>query len=611
MSTTPHSPPQTAMFPGDRPAAPETVDVQPLEPVLPTDGDSTNPRHETTAQAGMGEFNSYDGRGMPPLAEHTLTDTHSCARLLSTFADCLVVADTPGAGADPLLYVVDPATGLVSSARSQMQALSMQVADDLVVNYGHLVEAGQPAEAETHALDNPPVLPSKTAIINHARGLRSARAADRHQKVAGGVVEHDLRTGGSLASRLTVLPHEALDADMSVIGTPQGVLDIRSLRILTPGEGGTRFISRSTGVEYHRDARDPHVDRILPSPSEVDHQSRVAFIMRWLGWHITHPPKRDFLGLISEGNSGKTTLINAILAGLGDYVQVIRPEALAAGRDTGSGHPGAHNDELLRFGGGRRLVVVMEARRSSRELLNRATGGDPFPTRPIRRAAVQVTVTAGLAIVGNRPGAGQSTGAVLGIGGDDEVSAALRDRARIVRLPRRGAGEDSPPDNGELAGAAHPLTRTKTFREAALARLVEWAVVMMDPPDPPDPTPEMVRDQGHQVSAERPLWVREFVPFILTTDPKRAILEDSEEGQGVLRRADTYSVYQSYLVWHEANGDGPPATRRAVTDALPHHYRGLGDVAREGKIAVEAGARRHKTVFFDGYYLCDPDGDGL
>ena len=119
MSTTPHSPPQTAMFPGDRPAAPETVDVQPLEPVLPTDGDSTNPRHETTAQAGMGEFNSYDGRGMPPLAEHTLTDTHSCARLLSTFADCLVVADTPGAGADPLLYVVDPATGLVSSARSQ------------------------------------------------------------------------------------------------------------------------------------------------------------------------------------------------------------------------------------------------------------------------------------------------------------------------------------------------------------------------------------------------------------------------------------------------------------------------------------------------------------
>ena len=91
------------------------------------------------------------------------------------------------------------------------------------------------------------------------------------------------------------------------------------------------------------------------------------------------------------------------MAGLGDYVQVIRPEALAAR----SGHPGAHNDELLLFGGGRRLVVVMEARRSSRELLNLATGGDPLPTRPIRRAAVQVTVTAGLAIVGNPPARGR------------------------------------------------------------------------------------------------------------------------------------------------------------------------------------------------------------
>ena len=257
-------------------------------------------------------------------------------------------------------------------------------------------------------------------------------------------------------------------------------------------------------------------------------------------------------------------------------------------------------------------MVVMEARRSSRELLNRATGGDPFPTRPIRRAAVQVTVTAGLAIVGNRPGAGQSTGAVLGIGGNDEASAALRDRARIVRLPRRGEGDGSPPDDRELAGAAHPLTRTKTFREAALARLVEWAVVMMDPPDPPDPTPEMVRDQAHQVSAERPLWVREFVPFILTTDPKRAILEEAETGPRGPRLADSYSVYQQYISWHEANGGTrPPASRRAVTDALFRHSRGLGDVAREGKIAVGAGARRHKTIFFDGYYLCDTDGANL
>ena len=596
------------MFPDDQSAGPETVDVHPLDP---DNGDSAHIRYETTAQAGRGEFNSYDGQGMPPLSEYSLTDTHSCARLLSTFADRLVVADTPGAHAEPLLYVVDPTTGLVSSTRGQILSMSMQVADDLLADYDDLMGAGHPAEGESPTLDDLPPLPSKTAIINHARGLRSVRAPERHQKTVGGVLEHDRRTGGALTSRLTVLPHSALDADMSVIGTPRGVLDIRSLRILPPGDGGKRFISRSTGVEYDMDARDLHVDRILPSPSEADHEGRLGFLMRWIGWHLTHPPKRDFLGLISEGNAGKTTLINVFLAGLGDYAQAIRSEALASGGSARDGHPGNHNDEIMYFGGGRRLVVVMEARRNNRELLNLATGGDHLPTRPIRRAAVQVTVTAGLAIVGNPPGAGQTTGAVLGIGGADEVSAALRDRARIVRLPRRGEGEDSPRDDHELATAALPANWTVPFREAALTRILEWAVVMIDRQDPPGPTPEMVGDQVRQEAAEGTRWEAEFIPHILTTDPERAGLEDSEGGQRVPRPADSYSVYQQYIRWHEANGGTrPPASRRAVTDALLRHYRGLGDVAREGKIAVEAGAGRHKTVFFDGYYLCDPDGDG-
>jgi hypothetical protein len=160
------------------------------------------------------------------------------------------------------------------------------------------------------------------------------------------------------------------------------------------------------------------------------------------------------LGLISEGNAGKTTMVNTVLAGLGDYANVIRSEALGGGQN--SRNPGSHNDDLLRFGGGRRLVFVMEARRHNSEMLNLVTGGDLMATRPIRRAVVDVIVTAGLAIVGNTAGPDQSNGAVLGIGRDDEVSAALRDRVRIVRLPRRGNGEGSPSDDMELAAAAKP-----------------------------------------------------------------------------------------------------------------------------------------------------------
>ena len=470
----------------------------------------------------------------------------------------------------------------------------------MLADYDDLTE--QVCSAEGEGLDSTSLspLPSRAAIISHARALRSALAPARHQKVVGGVLEHDLRTGGTLASRLTVRPHASLDADMSVIGTPKGVLP--------PTEARARFISRNTGVEYHENARDSRVDRILPSPSEVDHQSRLGFIMRWIGWHITHPPRRDFLGLISEGNAGKSTLWNTVVAGLGDYIHVIRTEALAGGRASSI----AHNDELLLFGAGRRLVIVMEAKHPNRELLNLVTGGDLVPTRPIRRAAVEFTVTAGLAIVGNTPGRGQSTGAVLGIGGDDEVSAALRDRVRIVRLLRRGESEGSPPDDMGLAVAANPSNWTADFRQAALARILEWAVVMVDRRAPPEPTAEMAADQAIQESAERPCWQSEFVPRILTTDPKKVILEDAGAGRSVPRAADSYSVHQEYLQWHQANGGiGSPVHRRAVSDTLLRHYSGLKDVAREGKFSVGGGGKRPKTIYFDGYYIRDWDVDGV
>ena len=597
MSPTPYPPLQAA-------------DVHSTKTGLPAAGDFAHTPCDTSGRPVGGDSDSCERLGMPPLAEHTLTDTHSCARLLAAFSDRLVVARTPRTDLQSVLYVVDPATGLVSRNRDEVLALSMEVADRLLADYDDLTEQVSSAEGEGPDSTSLPPLPSRAAVINHAGALRSARAPERHQKVVGGVLEHDLRHGGTLASRLTVQPHASLDADMSVIGTPGGVLEVRTLQVLHPAEAGHRFISRNTGVEYRRDARNPHVDQILPPASEVDHQSRLGFIMRWIGWHITHPPRRDFLGLISEANAGKSTLLNTIMAGLGDYIHVIRAEALAGG--SASAGPGAHNDELLLFGAGRRLVFVMEAKRHNRELLNLLTGGDLVPTRPIRRAAVEFTVTAGLVIVGNTPGREQSTGAVLGIGGDDEVSAALRDRVRTVRLLRRGESGGSPPDDMGLAVAANPSNWTADFRQAALARILEWAVVMVDRRDPPEATAEMAADRAVQESAERPRWQSEFVPRILTTDPERGILEDAGSGQSVPRAADSYSVHQEYLQWHKANGGvGSPVQRRAVTDALFRHYPGLKDVAREGKIPVEGSGKRPKTIYFDGYYIGDWDVDGL
>ena len=570
-----------------------------------TDGVSHTPRKTEGHTVGP-KVATSEIPGMPPLSDQTLTVTHSCARLLANFSDQLVVARTPSTELPSKLFVVDPVTGLVSSNGDSILALSMDLADRLLDAHDDLM--AHLASAEGHDPAGPPRLPSRAALINHAQDLRSHRAVARHQMVVGGVLEHDLRNGGILSDRLTVRPHAHLDADMGVIGTPGGVLDIRTRQILPPTEAAKRFISRSTGVAFRPGARDPRVDLILPVPDEVDPGSRTEFIMRWIGWHMTHPPNRDFLALISAGNSGKSTLANTLLAGLGDYCHVVRPEALARGRAPG---PGSHNGELLLFGGGRRFVFVPEAAHFHHETLNRATGGDLMATRLIRAATVEVIVTAGLVIIGNTPGTHQDTGAVLGIGGDDEVSTALRDRARVVRLPRRGEDEGGPPDDNALSIAALPAKWTTSFREAALARIVEWAVVMADCEHPPEPTTEMVMDRVAQQSAESSNWQTGFIPHLLTTDPEKAIQDDGAAGRRVPREANSRGVYQAYIRWHEANGGGSPlAQRRAVTDALFRHYSGLNSIKREGKVALPDGGRT-KTVYFDGYYIRDLDVDGV
>ena len=222
MHTISYLPRQAAMSPNERYHDPGATDVRPDNADRPTAGDTAHSSHETSGHQIKEEFDNYERQGMPPLAEHTLTDTHSSARLLATFSDQLVVAHTPGTEIPSVLYVVDPATGLVSCNRGKILALSMHVADQIVADYKKWSSEIPSAEGQCPGSEDLPPLPSRTAVISHARALRSARAPDLHQKVIGGVLEHDLRTGGILASKLTLRPHASLDLDMSVIGTLNG-----------------------------------------------------------------------------------------------------------------------------------------------------------------------------------------------------------------------------------------------------------------------------------------------------------------------------------------------------------------------------------------------------
>ena len=135
MHTVSYLPQQATMFPNKRYHDPGATDVRPDNGDCPTAGDTAHSSYETSGHQIKEEFQNCDIQGLPPLAEHTLTDTHSSARLLAIFSDQLVVAHTPGTEIQSVLYVVDPATGLVSCNRGQILALSMHVADQIVADY--------------------------------------------------------------------------------------------------------------------------------------------------------------------------------------------------------------------------------------------------------------------------------------------------------------------------------------------------------------------------------------------------------------------------------------------------------------------------------------------
>ena len=159
MNTRPNPPHPRDMFRDDRSAAPEIADAHPPDPDPPASGeDSTYTPHETAGE----EFNDHKGPGgMPPLAETTLTDTHSFSRLLATFSDRLVIARTQASDLRSIIYVVDPDSGLVSSNRDHVQALSMQVADHLVADYEDLAREIQLADDETRGPEDLPPLPGR------------------------------------------------------------------------------------------------------------------------------------------------------------------------------------------------------------------------------------------------------------------------------------------------------------------------------------------------------------------------------------------------------------------------------------------------------------------
>jgi len=177
--------------------------------------------------------------------------------------------------------------------------------------------------------------------------------------------------------RVPVLP-EDLDNDKWALNVLNGTLDLRT-GTLRPHRRED-LLTKIAPVEYDDRAECPRWRQFLHEIM-AGNERLVSFLQRAVGMSLTGDTSEHVLLILyGTGRNGKSTLLNTLLALLGDYSILAAPELLMAKR--GERHP----TELVDLFG-KRLVVSMESeegRRLAEALIKQLTGGDKVRARRMR-----------------------------------------------------------------------------------------------------------------------------------------------------------------------------------------------------------------------------------
>ena len=472
--------------------------------------------------------------------DSNMTDSGNFARLCQWNADRLVVALDPAAAAEVEadIYGID-ARGMLSGAEFHARVLA--TGRKYVVS------------AYTHSGDDEKKF---AKFVNHARRLRDAGTSRKLRAVAAGVIA-ELRAHRALPAELVVKTKADIDADLSVLGTPRGVLDLRSGKILPPVKARELFVLSSTGVHYDPSAQHDLIDEILPPVDSLTEDSPGYFRARVIAFGMLRKPQREFLVEICDEASGKSSFVNALLQGLGSsYIQAIRKEALQPPKYLHGAT--AHNGDLRRFKAPARFIFAMEWSSSyDRPLVKSVSGGDVLTMRRISQEDEQFRPTAHLWLMGN---SGEDCDAVLGVGGRDADSRAIRDRAKLLTRTKIPEG---------LQVKSVVDLATPQFKTAALARIVEYTMAFWNL-DFPKAIPSFAGLMDKQALAETPVWQREWLPGALVPVPP------PPAGAGIvapaLLGATNREIFEDLRGWFDQFGEGELPSAKAVGKALVDHY---------------------------------------
>ena len=286
---------------------------------------------------------------------------------------------------------------------------------------------------------------------------------------------------------------------------------------------------------------------------------------------IGRRPRREIVVKISQTQSAKTTEGNLQVNAL--HPLVVNGDRAAIEASSGYNAGGAsHNSYLADFARPARRVNVPEV----------AAGGKqrqrPLDGQQLRTLSESPTITyrdpgpnlrqvlpydALLFIDGNLPKQGQD---LLQIGDDsNDSSDAVAERLRgspYVQIPAEKQRSELMNYGNPSGGDTPEKAANITAFNATIVRLMcdgmakHWDLLMEQLPK--DGHSQHLIDELRNLG--RPEWYSKWLPFAL----RAASPED--------KSTDTLAIYQSYLYWHDENGEGRPATRRAVSEAVVARY---------------------------------------
>lgn len=326
---------------------------------------------------------------------------------------------------------------------------------------------------------------------------------------------------------------DEFDAHPDLLCVANGVVDLRN-GALAEHDPALR-LRKLANVHYGPAARHADVDAVL---AVVDDDPR-AWLHRFFGYAATGHTHEDVVGVFDgDGANGKTTLLEAVAAALGDHAGAA-PAKLVM-RTNNDEHPTIKADLL-----GRRLVWISETEEGGSlrmEQLKALTGGDRIKARFMRADYFEFQPTHTLVLATNHRPYVNST-----------EHAAWR-RLRLVPFPHtyRSSDDAGPGDRVRDPRLRHRLRTGSAQRSAMLAWIVTGAV-------------EWHRDglgESDTITAATDAWRR-------SEDIVARFIDETLE-LGVDAQVRGRDLYTAYRDWCDAEGRRPKSNKNFVTDFMAH-----------------------------------------